>query len=404
MGVSLDWVRDYVDLQDVSLEGIASALRMSGLYLRPKHPDFNRSSQETLDSRSFNVEAPFGRQDWLGVIGIARELAARLNKPWTWSEPRPARDPLLSVEPHLKISLQNVEACHRLVALRLGDVPHLPSPQWMQVRLLAAGIKSTHLVVDAAQFVMLEYHQPIHVFDEKRVSGATLRMAQASRSHTLITTDGRQLNIETGDLLIEDSNGPVSLAGIADAQETGIDATTDRVIVVCGAFAPSLLAKTINRLGLSKEGASRFACGTDLTMVPYAALRVAELVSRATEESCHFHSPFRRVQTSKDMVDLGVRPTGSRLIAMRLSHGREFLGISHLNRNMVTQALTRFSFRFVDGNEDRLVFDIPSFRPDIEREIDLIAELSRIFGVELVPPCSLSLPRKGTPFASSTNS
>jgi phenylalanyl-tRNA synthetase beta chain len=158
---------------------------------------------------------------------------------------------------------------------------------------------------------------------------------------------------------------------------------------VCGSFAPTLIGKTTQRLGLTTTVGRRFAYGTDLTMVPYAALRVAELVSKGIEEARGQNPTLPKARVSKDFIDLGVGPSGPRLIAMRLSHGRDFLGMSDLTRSTVTQALSQFSFRFVDGTEDRLVFEIPSFRPDIEREIDLIAELSRILGVSQVPPQAL---------------
>lgn len=404
MGVSLDWVQDYVDLQGISLEDLDSALRMSGLRLRQKHSEAGPACGEQIDFRQFDIEAPVSRQDWLGVLGIARELAARLGRPWKWHEPRPPRDPLFSVSPHLNITLGRDDDCHRLVALRLAHAPYSPSPRWMQDRLLSAGIKPNNLVLDSSRFVMLEYHQPVHAFDENRVQGAALQTTRATCAHKMITTDGDQLQIESGDLILEDSDGPVSLAGIADAWKTRIDSSTDRIILVCGSFSPSLMARTIGRLGLSREKEGRFAFGTDLTMLPYAALRVAELIVRGTEEALNPHSLYPKVQTSKDMVDLGVRPTGSRLIALRLSHCRELLGISDLTRTTIIQSLNRFAFRFVDGTEGRLVFEIPSFRPDVEREMDLIAELSRILGLDDLSPRSLPLRNKEAPLATSPKS
>lgn len=390
MDVPLGWMQDYVDLGDLSLAEISLALQLSGLSLTAKQHHAGKHTQGSQRDLQYFVRASKGRQDWFSSLGTAREIAARLDRPWNWREPRPARDPQLTSTKNLKIKLQNDEDCNRLVVLRVSDVKTLPSPPWMVERLIAAGISPSNLIVDAAYFVMLEYHQWVHVFDEVRLRGASLEVKRAGVSQGMKTSSGEIIQLEAADLVMSDGEGPLSLVGLPGLETTLVDSTTSQIIVVCAALNPSLLRKTAERVGHATKPTVRFVTGTDLTMLPYAALRVAELIALGIEAT-RLHDPdLPSAKVAKDIFDIGIRPSSPRLIALRLSHAKEFLGMAHLTRSQVSQNLGRFFFRLVDGTEERLVFEIPSFRPDIEREIDLIAELSRILGMEHVPLKPLS--------------
>ena len=390
MDVPLEWMQDYVDLGDLSHVEISLALQLSGLSLTTKQQNPEKHTQESQKQLQFFVQASKGRQDWLSTLGIAREISARLDKPWTWREPRPARDPQLTSTKDLKIKFQNDEDCNRLVVLRVSDVKTLPSPPWMVERLIAAGIRPCNLIVDAAYFVMLEYHQWVHVCDEDRLRGASLEVKRAGFSQEIKASSGEAIQIEAADIVMSDGEGHLSLVGLPGLETTLVDSTTNQIVVVCAALNPSLLRKTAERLGHATKSTLRFDTGTDLTMLPYAALRVAELIAQGIEAARVRDPDLPSAKVAKDTFDIGIRPSSPRLIALRLSHAKEFLGIAHLTRSQVRQNLGRFSFRLVDGTEERLVFEIPSFRPDIEREIDLIAELSRILGMEHIPLKPLS--------------
>jgi phenylalanyl-tRNA synthetase beta chain len=390
MDVPLEWMQDYVDLGDLSLAEISVALQLSGLSLTTKQPIAGKHTQESQSELQYFAQASKGRQDWCSTLGIAREMAARLDRPLNWREPRPPRDPQLTSTKDLRIKFQNDEECNRLVVLRISDVNTLPSPPWMVERLIAAGIRPSNLIVDAAYFVMLEFHQWVHVIDEDRLRGASLEVKRAGVSKGMKTASGEIIQLEAADLVMSDGEGPVSLVGLPGLETTLVDLTTSRIIVVCAALNPSPLRKTAERFDHTTKTTLRFVTGTDLTMLPYAALRVAEIIAQGTETARLRDPDLPSAKVAKDIFDIGIRPSSPRLIALRLSHAKEFLGMAHLTRSHVSQNLGRFSFRLVDGTDERLVFEIPSFRPDIEREIDLIAELSRILGVEHIPLKPLS--------------
>ena len=390
MDVPLEWMQDYVDLRGLSLAEISLALQLSGLSLTTKQLNTGKPTQKSERELQYFTHPLKGRQDWFGTLGIAREIAARLGRPWNWREPRPTRDPHLTSTKDLSIKVENDEDCNRLVALRIADVTPLPSPPWMAKRLMAAGIPPRNLIVDAAFFVMLEYHQCVHIYDEDRLREGSLEVKRSGVSQGMKAAGGEMIQLEAADLVMVDGERPLNLVGLPEIETALVDSTTSRIVVVCAALNPSLLRKTGERLSHATRATRRFDTGTDITMLPYAALRVAELIAQGIEAAQLQDTGLPSAKVAKDTVDIGIRLSSPRLIALRLSHAKEFLGMAHLTRSQVSQNLDRFSFRLVDGTEERLVFEIPSFRPDIEREIDLIAELSRILGMEQIPLKPLS--------------
>lgn len=326
------------------------------------------------------------RADCLGIIGVARDLAARLKRPLKTHAPVVTRSPDLSSSSHLQVTIDSEEGCGRFVALKVDGVRVIPSPAWMQKRLTAAGMRPINLIVDATNYAMLEYSQPVHAYDVRFLRGEALRVGVAKQGETLVTLDGHSRLLEDGDLLICDGEGPVGLAGIMGGQNSEVRDDTQAIVVEVATFSPRQVRRTARRLGLITEASHRFERGTDRAALPTVALRVAELIVRGTQEAGVDASARALPRVAKDLIDVGgARLVEPRLIAVRLAHTRQFLGITGLSRNTVIEILTSLAFRFVDGTDERLVFEIPSFRQDIEREVDVIEEVGRIYGLDKIP-------------------
>ena len=325
------------------------------------------------------------RADCLGIIGVARDLGARVKHPLKWQEPRVTRSSDVLTSQGLKVTIESEEACGRFVALRIDGVRTIPSPAWMQKRLNAAGMRPINLIVDATNYAMLEYSQPVHAYDVRFLRGQSIHVRSAKKGESLVTLDGQTRILEDGDILICDAEGPVGLAGIMGGQNSEVREDTQSIIIEVATFSPRQIRRTARRLGLITEASHRFERGTDRAALPFVALRVAELILRGTEEAQKSDPSIGVPHVAKDTVDAGMRSTEPRLIALRLSHMRQFLGISGMGRDAVIEILKSLGFRFVDGTDDRLVFEIPTFRQDIEREVDVIEEVGRIYGLDKIP-------------------
>ena len=323
------------------------------------------------------------RPDCLGHIGVARDLAARLKT--TVKHPRGYK-PLEfgSSTKHIKVEIDDREGCFRFLALYIKNVAAVPSPPWLQKRLTTCGMRPINLIVDVTNAVMLEYGQPIHAYDERDLDGATLRVRAAIEGEIITTLDNQKRTLVAGDLLITDAKKPVGIAGIMGGLNSEVKADTKNIVVEVAFFDPIRIRQTGKRLGIHSEASYRFERGVDQGALEDVASRVAELLRLCAEQLRASGVSVPAPEVCAPAVDLVTSPIPDKKIALRLSRCRKLLGMGHLAADEITTRLKGLEFELIDKAEDRLLFDIPSWRAEVTREVDLIEEVGRIIGYDKV--------------------
>ncbi len=322
-----------------------------------------------LDEQIFTLKLTPNRSDCLGVLGIAREVAALTGCELTLPQWREAVQTAL---PAPGIKIEDAAACPRYCGQMIGGLrTDAATPPWMAERLTRSGIRSFGPIVDVTNYVMLETGQPLHAFDAARLRGAlAVRMAQAGESLALL--NGQQLALEPDMLVIADDAGVLALAGIMGGAASAVGADTSAIWLESAFFHPDYIAGRARRAGLSTDASYRFERGVDFAATRAALARAAQLLT----EICGG-------EASAVTEVVGVLPT--RLpIVLRPARANKVLGIK-LDREDVARSLLRLQLEFVDEGEAFRVIP-PSYRFDLSKEIDLIEELARLYGYDNIPP------------------
>ena len=316
----------------------------------------------------FDLEVNPNRPDAMSVLGVARDLAARLGVPFSVPAPkveetgRPAAD-------QASVSIAAPDLCGRFGVRVLDNVPSGPSPRWMANRLLAVGQRPINAVVDLSNYVMFELGQPNHTYDLDLVPGGELGVRMARPGEQMTTLDGVARTLTEADgVIVNRDDEPIGLAGVMGGASTEISADTRSVLLEAAWWESMTIARTARRLGLRSEASARFERGADPDIIPLALDRFAELAAALGST------------TSPGVVDaVGNRPEP---IAVRVRHQRvnSILG-TELSTEEMTGLLEPIGFACDSGREGQ-DFDvsIPSWRLDSATEIDVIEEVGRLHG------------------------
>jgi phenylalanyl-tRNA synthetase beta chain len=322
-----------------------------------------------LDDAVLDIEVEPNRPDFLSVYGVAREtssiLGLPLAEPETILEEHPERaDEVATVD------LRAPEGCPLYLARVLRGASTGGTPLWAQARLTAAGMRPVATIVDATNYAMLELGQPLHAFDMQRLAGPGIVVRRAGAGERLVTLDGVERELTEEDLLICDLEKPVAIAGIMGGQTSEVSDSTTDVLLESAYFTRTGVIRTARRLELHSEASHRFERGTDPESVDRAARRCAALIAGWTG-----------ARVLADAAEAG-GPPERRWVSMRVSRATALLGypVAPSDAAAVFDAL-----RMTHREESDLVeVEVPGYRVDIEREVDLIEEVARIQGYERV--------------------
>lgn len=320
----------------------------------------------------FEIGLTPNRADCLSVIGIAREIAAKLGKKLAChghsvSEEGPA------VEERVSVFVEDSDLCPRYAARYVGGCIIGPSPSWMVSRLNAVGIRSINNVVDITNYVLMEYGHPLHAFDHSLLTGGTIIVRRASEGEPFQTLDGQERILASSDLTIRDSEKVVALAGIMGGENSEIRETTADILIESACFAPKAIRRTAKRLGLHTESSHRFERGADISILPQVLDRAASLMAE-----------FAGGTVASGRIDVYPDPVQPKTIVLRLDRVTQILGI-RLTCEEVTRIFQNLQFDVESNDPGILRVTVPTFRVDIEREIDLIEEVARLNGYENIP-------------------
>ncbi len=316
----------------------------------------------------FDLEVNPNRPDAMSVMGVARDLAARLGVPFSVAVPDVDETGTPAAE-RASVSIAAPDFCRRFGVRVLDNVPSGASPRWMANRLLAVGQRPINAVVDLSNYVMFELGQPNHTYDLDLVPGGELGVRMAHRGEELITLDGTARALTTYDgVIVNRDDEAIGLAGVMGGASTEISADTRSVLLEAAWWDPMTIARTARRLGLRSEASARFERGADPEIIPMALDRFAELAAALGGT------------TAPGMIDAaGNRPEPS-TVRVRSARVNSILG-TDLSTDQMTALLEPIGFACETGGDSQdFEVSIPSWRLDSATEIDVIEEVGRLHG------------------------
>ncbi|HMP73224.1 MAG TPA: phenylalanine--tRNA ligase subunit beta [Kiritimatiellia bacterium] len=322
----------------------------------------------------FEVEITPNRPDCLGIIGIAREIAAAFGLPLKTPDVSFPEGPE-SVHDVTTIEVQDPHACPRYTARILRGVTLAPSPEWIARRLEHAGIRAINNVVDITNYVMLECGQPLHAFDHALLHQGRILVRHARPGETLATLDDIERPIDPSMLVIADASRPVALAGVMGGAGSEIRDTTRDVLLESACFHPSLVRATAKKVGLSTESSYRFERIVDIERVEWASRRAAQLLVQIAGATA-----------AAGVIDIYPAPPAPRQIILRHTRVRDLLGLPDLPATDIHRHLQAIGLSTAEAPHGASTVTIPTFRPDLEAEVDLIEEVARLHGLHNIPP------------------
>jgi phenylalanyl-tRNA synthetase beta chain len=346
----------------------------SGILILPPHVPLGVDLGEALGLKDtlLDISITPNRPDCLCVIGVAREIAALTHQR--------VKHPLLSLsdrgeEIHQKtsVTILDQDLCPRYVARMIEGVKIGPSPHWMSDRLEKVGIRSITNVVDVTNYIMMEYGQPLHAFDFELLEEGRIVVRRAKEGEEFVTLDGVKRTLDGEMLMICDGVKPVAIAGVMGGLNSEIREDTGTVLLESAYFNPAGNRRTSKKLGLETEAAYRFGRGIDYGGCLSAANRATQLIQEL--------AGGRVVEGVVDVYPVPIKPKPIRLSVRKI---HQVLG-TEVSAKQVTNYLEDLGLEVRGENEDVLVGTPPSFRGDLEREIDVIEEVARLDGYERIP-------------------
>ena len=362
MKVPVEWLREFLDtpLDD---EALAAKLTMAGLEVEETTP--------SEDGPVFHTKITPNRGDWLSVVGTAREAAAALDRPLAW-QPSPLPDENPDIRRWVGVRVEDPSLCPRFTGKLIRNIVFRPSPDWMRKRLAAAGMRPINIVVDITNYVMLELGQPLHAYDYATLPEGQIIARAAREGETLKTLDGSERALTPGMLAICDQSRPIGLAGLMGGADTEVSGTTKHIFLESAHFDPGSIRRTSKALGLSTEASYRFERFVDPQLAPLALERACDLLAELADG-----------EVVLGRIDLYPQPIRERTLALRPSRTNAILG-TDLDEAAIVGSLRRLGLA-VNANQEPLSVTVPTFRPDLVKEIDLIEEVGRMVGYETLP-------------------
>jgi phenylalanyl-tRNA synthetase beta chain len=364
MKVSYLWLKEFVDF-DAAPRELADDLSMVGIVVETIEP---AGSDFILD-----LDLTTNRPDCLSHVGVAREIAARYQKPLKRIATVP-QESSRAAGTEISVSIDSANFCSRYCARVIRGVRVAPSPGWLVQRLEALGIRSINNVVDVTNYVLLELGHPLHAFDLSKIEGQVIIVRTARPSEKLVTLDGLERELKPGMLLIADRERPVALAGVMGGADSEIGFSSADVLLESAWFEPISVRRTAKDLGLHTEASHRFERGADVNATVPAINRAAALIQQLAGG-----------EILQGIVDAYPNPMVRPSVGLRRSRIRQVMG-TEIEASFVERLLGDLNFQIVSRDEDGGVWQVqlPTSRLDVEREIDLIEEITRHYGYDRI--------------------
>jgi phenylalanyl-tRNA synthetase beta chain len=312
------------------------------------------------------------RPDCLSIEGMAREAQATFER---------TRKALVNktefekgeVDKYFRVEVKDFELCPRFAGFVMRNVVIKPSPQWMQIRLMHAGVRPINNIVDVTNYTMLEIGQPIHPYDMDMVDNQEIIVRRAEQDEKVITLDSVERTMTSEDLLITTREKPIGIAGVMGGENTEITENTKNVFIEVASFNKTAVRLTSKTIGLRTEASARFEKGIDPERTIKAISRMLDL--------------YRELEVGEiveGVIDIHPEKQPALQVSVTIKELKRILGIN-LSTDVVAEYLERLEFKLVSKDAEGVTVEVPTFRLDIEKEFDLIEEVARMYGYDKIP-------------------
>ncbi len=363
MKISYNWLKEYVYFY-LSPQELADRLTSVGLVVADIKP--------VEDDYCLDIEVTSNRPDCLGIIGIAREAAAATGGSLHLPETHFASVGT-EISKIINIAVEEPVLCPRYTARLILHITVGPSPEWMQKRLKYIGLRSVNNIVDITNYVMMETGQPLHAFDLDKLTGQKMVVRKARSGEEIIAINGARRALFSDMLVISDDKRPVAIAGIMGGKETEVSESTRNIILECAQFEPGQVRRTSRALGIASDSSYRFERGTDL-----------EGVERASQRAVRLFKEYASGEVASGALDVRAGKQEPKKITLRMERLHKVLGVE-IKRDVAVDIFKKLQFNILNDLDDFIDLEVPSFRGDVYREIDLIEEVARIYGYNNIP-------------------
>ncbi len=379
-------------LRGVQSEGMLCSIQELG-FSAEEFPDAHPNGIYILDSKVpvgedilkaldlgkpvIDFEITSNRPDCLSIEGIAREIAITMNLDFKEIHPKVTGISDFSINDYLRVEIKDPDLCYRYVARMVKNIKIQKSPGWMISRLRQCGIKPINNIVDITNYVMLELGQPMHAFDYKNISGGKIVVRRSDNEEIMTTLDDVKHELTKDMLVIADQETPSALAGIMGGKNSQINPDTEMIVFESANFNGINIRLTAKKLGMRTESSSRFEKSLD-----------PENAKRAIDRACELIELLGCGEVSYNEIDVYPGKFKDNLIEFRPNKINSFLG-TEISSTKMTEILEKIGCKKIVKNEIEL-FQIPSFRADIEQEVDICEEIARFYGYNNIVPTLLS--------------
>jgi phenylalanyl-tRNA synthetase beta chain len=306
------------------------------------------------------------------VLGVARELSAITNLPI--KRPKIAfHENSESINDLAKVTILDSDKCPRYACRIIRDVQIRQSPEWLQKRLIACGMRPINNVVDVTNLVLMELGHPLHAFDYNCLDGHQIIVRHAEDRELFIALDGKELRMSIEDLMICDKEKAVAIAGVVGGQNSEVTDQTKHILLEVAYFQSTTIRRTSKRHGLQTEASRRFERGCDPNQIIDVLNRAAMLIQELAGG-----------RVCSGVIDIKKREFPPKVVQCRLSRISCIIGIS-LSLNEIEAILQSLKMNYKWDGQDTFIVSVPTFRVDIQSEIDLIEEVARIYGFDNIP-------------------
>lgn len=351
--------------------------------------DYMSTRGASLGDTAIDIAITPNRPDAISHIGVARDVAALTGTIVT----RPdvvIPESGAKVAAQIQVDIEAPEACPRYVGMLVANVSVGESPHWLKQRLLAVGLRPRNNIVDITNYVMYECGQPLHAFDADQVAGRHIIVRKTTGESKFTTLDSKEHTLPEGTLMICDADRELAIAGVMGGENSEVTGSTKNVLIESAYFDPSLIRRTAKALQIQTDASYRFERGVDTRGQAWAAARAARLMV-----------DLAGGELVDGIVDNNPVPHQPRFVELRAARVAVIVG-TDIDPDEMVRLLEAIGFGLDQTSEDPIHWnvEIPSFRPDVEREIDVIEEIARLYGFDNIPEPSHSRIPNFTPAVS----
>ena len=359
MRCSLNFVKECIDLK-ITPEKLCELLTRAGIEVE--------HYEKIHNDWVFDVEITSNRYDWLSHIGIAREIAAVSGEPVKVTYPKIKTTPVLKGK---KIVIKNEDDCSFYVARAIENVQVKESPVWLRERIEHCGISSVNTIVDITNYCMLKWGNPLHAFDYDKIEGE-VSVRRAKRGEAFLGLDGKERELSPENLVIADSKKVIALAGVIGAKNTEVDKNTKKILLEAAIFSP-VVTRRSRRLTVETDSSYRFERRVCPEYVEIASSHATELIqSLSGGKLCGYTYAGKKPQRKKKKISLYFEKL------------EQYLGTAIPQKEIKT-ILKHLGFSIPASLKAKFEVEVPPFRLDVDRDVDLYEEIARIYGYDKIP-------------------